>query len=290
MRTHSLMARAEFGEDGFVDIGGHWIHYVEAGQGLPVVFIPGFFCTYRTWNTILPILAREYRILAVDYLGVGDSDKPRSGYRYSIPEQADSIASLIRELRLGKPYLVGASYGSSIAFRLAAHQPQLVGKIVSIEGGIVRVEPGPYGLLDRWLAYPILGDAAIALIRTGWFNRTALRVVFGEWFPQMTDVERRRVLSELKFGARSATRAAWHGIGNAHRTSAPFGEEAKRIAAPILYLAGRQSDFRGTTAETIRFLETHLPQAEILEYEDGIHDLQSQKPYEVARRIREFLG
>jgi len=290
MRTHSLMARAVFGEDGFVDIGGQWIHYVEAGEGPPVILVPGFFSTYRTWNAVLPILARDYRVLAVDYLGVGDSDKPRSGFRYTVPEQADSIASFIRALRPGKAHLVGASYGGTIAFHLAARHPQLVGKIVSIEGGIVRPEPGPDGLLDRWLAHPLLGEAAVALIRTGWFNRTAIQVIFGEWFPQMTDAERKRVFSEWRFSARSATRAAWHGIGSARRTAAPFEEEAKRIAAPILYLAGRRSDFRETAAETARFLTAHLPQAKIREYEEGIHDLQSQMPYEVALRIREFLG
>jgi pimeloyl-ACP methyl ester carboxylesterase len=290
MRTRSLMARAEFGEDGFVDIGGHWIHYVEAGQGPPVVLIPGSFSTYRTWNPILPILARDFRLLALDYLGTGDSDKPSSGFRYTIGEQADTITRFIRALRLGKTHLVGASYGGAIVLNLAARHPETAGKVVSIEGGIVRPESLPAGPLERWLAYPVIGDLAMALIRTGWLNRTAMRVIFGEWFPQMTDVERRRVLSELKFNARSATRTAWYWIGNAHRTVIPFEEEIQRIRTPILYLAGKQSDFCEMTAETIRFLNTYLPQAEILEYEDGIHDLQSQKPYEVARRIREFLG
>jgi hypothetical protein len=43
------------------------------------------------------------------------------------------------------------------------------------------------------------------------------------------------------------------------------------------------------TAETIRFLDAYLPHAKILNFEDVIHDLQSQKPYEVAREILKFL-
>jgi pimeloyl-ACP methyl ester carboxylesterase len=290
MRTHALMSKAEFGEDEFGEVDGRLIHYVEAGKGAPVILIPGSFSTYRVWNPILPILARDYRVLALDYLGTGDSDKPQSGFRYSIGEQADLIAKFIRALRLGKAHLVGASYGGAIVFNLAARHPKAVEKIVCIEGGIVRPETSPSGPLEKWLAYPVLGDAAMALIRTGWFNRTALQVIVGEWFPQMTDAERRRILSELSFNVRSATRTAWYWIGNSHRTLIPFTEEAKRITAPILYLAGRKSDFREQTAETIRFLDAHLPHAKILDFEDGIHDLQSQKPYEVARRIRAFLG
>jgi len=290
MRTHSLMAHAEFGDDEFVEVGGYTLHYVEAGKGAPVIFIPGAFSTYRTWNPILPILAKDYRVVALDYLGTGDSDKPQSGFRYTIGEQADLVEKFIRALPLGKTHLVGASYGGTIVFNVAARHPRVVGKIVSIEGGIVRPESLPASPLEKWLAHPVLGDFVLALFRTGWFNRAAVDVISGEWFPQMTGAERRRMLSELSFNVRSATRAAWHGIGNSHRTLLPFEEEAKRITAPILYLAGKRSEFREMTAETIRFLEAHLPRARILDYDDGIHDLQSQKPYEVARRIREFLG
>ena len=80
------------------------------------------------------------------------------------------------------------------------------------------------------------------------------------------------------------------GSENLLRPLISFEEEAKRITAPILYLAGRKSDFREMAAETIRFLDAHLPQARILNFEDGIHVLQWQKPYEIAKAIREFLA
>jgi pimeloyl-ACP methyl ester carboxylesterase len=290
MRTHSLMEHAEFGEDEFVEAGGYSIHYVEAGKGAPLILIPGSFSTYRVWNPVLPILARDYRVLAMDYVGTGDSDKPQSGFRYTIGEQADLVEKFIRALRLGKSHLVGASYGGAIVFNIAARHPEVVAKIVSVEGGIVRPDSLPGGPFEKMLRYPVLGDLAIALFRTGWFNRMAMEMILGEWYPKMTGAERRRMLSELSFNTRSATRTAWYWIGNSHRTLVPFEEEAKRITVPILYLAGKKSDFREMTAETIRFLDVYLPHARILSFEDGIHDLQSQKPYEVAKRIREFLG
>ncbi|MBN2084456.1 MAG: alpha/beta hydrolase [Anaerolineales bacterium] len=290
MRTNSLMAKAEFGEDEFAKVDGYRLHYVEAGKGPPVILISGSFSTYRAWNPILPILAKESRVLALDYLGAGDSDKPRSGFRYSIGEQADVIAKLIRTLRLGRTHLVGASYGGAIVFNLAARHPDVCGKIVSIEGGIIRPKALPGSPMEKWLGYPILGDLVIGLIRAGLVNRLALQVIAGDWLPQMTGAERRRALDEISFNARSATRHAWYWIGKSPQTLVPFEEEAKRITAPILYLAGKKSDFREMTAETIRFLDTHLPHAKILNYTDGIHDLQSQKPYEVAKAIREFLA
>jgi pimeloyl-ACP methyl ester carboxylesterase len=290
MRTYSLMAKADFGEDEFAEVDGYRLHYVEAGKGAPVILIPGSFSTCRVWNPILPILAKQFHVLALDTLGTGDSDKPQSGFRYTIGEQADLLAEFIRVLRLGRTHLVGASYGGTIVFNLAARHPGVCGKIVSIEGGIIRPQALPAGPMEKWLGYPVLGDLAIVLIRTGWFNRLAMQAVAGDWYPHMTDSERRRVLEEFDFNTRSATRAAWHWIGKSHQTLIPFEEQAKRITAPILYLAGKQSNFREMTAETIRFLDTHLPHAKILNYGDGIHDLQSQKPYEVAKAIQEFLS
>lgn len=290
MRTYSLMAKAEFGEDEFVEIDGYLLHYVEAGKGAPVLLIPGAFSTYRVWNPILPILAGEYRVLALDCLGIGDSDKPRSGFRYSIGEQADLIAKFIRTLRLGRTHLVGASFGGAISFSLAARHPDVCAKVVSIEGGIVRPHSPPGHPLEKWLAYPVIGDIAIALIRTGWFGRIAMEIIAGDWFPRMTAAERRRLLEEISFNSRSATRSAWYWIGRAPQTLIPFEEQAGRIGAPILYLAGKQSDFREITAETIRFLDAHLPHSKIIIFEDGIHDLQSQKPYEAAEAILKFLS
>jgi pimeloyl-ACP methyl ester carboxylesterase len=289
MRTFSLMAKADFGEDEFAEVGGYRLHYVEAGKGTPVILIPGSFSTYRTWNPILPILAKSFRVLAMDYLGTGDSDKPRSGFRYSIGEQADLIAKFIRTLRLRRVHLVGASYGGAIVFNLAARHPDVCAKIVSIEGGIVRPKFLPGAPMEKWLGYPVLGDLAIALVRTGWFDRAAMEVIAGSWFPHMTNAERRRMLAELSFNGKSATRHAWYWIGRSAQTLIPFEEEAKRITAPILYLAGGKSDFREMASETIRFLDANLPHAKINNYEDGIHDLQSQKPYEAAKAIREFL-
>jgi pimeloyl-ACP methyl ester carboxylesterase len=290
MRTHPLMAKAEYGEDEFAEAGGYWIHYVEAGGGTPVILIPGAFSTYRVWNPILPILAKEYRPIAVDCLGTGDSDKPAGGFRYTVGEQADLLAELFRTLRLTKPYLIGAASGGTIAFNLAARHPEAVGKIVSIEGGILPPRAAPAGPLEKILRRPVLGDLAVALLRTGWFNRAVLRGAAGDWFEKSTRGERKRLLRELSFSLRSATRAAWYWTAKSTGTFVPFAEEAGRIKAPVLYLAGGQSDYRETAAGTIRFLERHLPHSRIVRFDDGVRDLQSQIPYDAAREIMDFFA
>jgi len=290
MQTHPLLSKAEYGEDEFLEIDGYQLHYVEIGKGKPVLLIPGSFSTYRSWNGIIPRLCEDYRLLALDYLGTGDSDKPRSGFGYTIGEQADLADRLIRKLRLGRTHLVGASYGGAIVLNMAARYPDAVGKVVSIEGGILKPKNMPSNPIENLLRYPILGDVMIAIIRSGAMNRLVMRRVAGAWYPKMTASQKQILLAEISFNARSASRAAWYSIAKSSRTVIPFEEEAKRIRAPILYLAGEQSDFRAMAGENIRFLRENLPQAKILELSDGIHDLAVQKPREVARAILEFFA
>jgi pimeloyl-ACP methyl ester carboxylesterase len=290
MRTHPLLSKADYGEDEFIEIDGYQLHYVEVGKGKPVLLIPGSYSTYRTWNAILPRLSEEYRLLALDYLGAGDSGKPRSGFRYTIGEQADLAAAVIRKLRLGKTHLIGASYGGAIVLNVAARYPEIVGKVVGIEGGILKPKILPANPIENLLRYPVLGDLVIAIIRSGVMNRMAVRWIAGEGYPKLTADQRQRLLEEISFAARSASRVAWYWIAKSPQTVVAFDEEAKRIAAPILYLAGERSGLRAMAAENIRFLRANLPQAKIVEFSGGIHDLALQKPREVAREILDFFA
>jgi pimeloyl-ACP methyl ester carboxylesterase len=139
-----LFRKARYGVDKFILVGRHRIHYVEAGQGEPVILVPGSYSTYRAWNRLMPILGKEFRLMAMDYPGVGDPDKPRKGFDCTIQEQTNLIAAMVRQLGITKANLIGGSIGGAIIFDFAARYADLTGKIVSIEGGIVRpVESKP---------------------------------------------------------------------------------------------------------------------------------------------------
>ena len=282
---------ARYGRDRFVELGGYRIHYVEAGTGYPAILVPGSFSTYRVFNRVMPLLSDHYWLLAMDYVGTGDSDKPKKAFGYTIEEQADLIAEMIGKLELGKAHLIGGSYGGAIVLNIAARYQHLVDKVVSIEGGVVSPEGLPGDPMEFLLRYPVIGDLFIALTKTGALNRVLLRLVTGAWYPRMTDDDRREVLEQLSYNARSASRIPWYLVSIARMTSRDFQQEAKTMQAPLLYLYGTQSVFAEALLEpNIRFFEAHLPQAQIVGLEGGIHDLAVQMPDEVARLILDFLG
>ena len=286
-----MLSAAKYGVDKFVKVGEYTVHYVEAGMGEPVILIPGSFSTYRAFGRLAPLLSNRYRLLALDYVGTGDSDKPRTGFRYTVHEQAGLIAQMIEQLALGKTHLVGVSYGGAIVLNLAVRHPELVHKVISIEGGIVIPRELPASPMESFLRYPVLGDLFIGIAKTGVLKSVLVRLIAGKWYPDMTTDDKREMLEQVHYNAKSGSRTAWYWISISHKTCEDFAEAAKSLKAPVLYLYGTQSDFKEMLLEdNIRFLETWLPHVRIVGIEGGIHDLEFQKPEQVAGLILGFLG
>jgi non-heme chloroperoxidase len=287
---HRVFRKARYGSDKFILVGKYKIHYVEAGKGEPVVLIPGSYSTYRAWNRLMPILGMDYRLISLDYLGVGDSDKPRKGFEYTIQEQTDLIAAMVRQLEIPPVHLIGGSYGGAIVFDFAARYPELVGKIVSIEGGIIQPEKIKGDPLELCLKFPVIGDLFVQVVRSGALNKPAARVITGKWYSSMTPADREETLELVDSNAKTASRIPWYKISLARKTSHSLEEEARGIKSPVLYLYGTRSDFKEILLDkNLEFMKKYLPQAWIVEMEGGIHDLALQKPSEVADLILEFL-
>lgn len=103
-------AAAEAVRDGFIKTSdGARIHYLEAGEGIPIVFIPGWRMPAWIWRSQIDVLSKKYRVIAVDPRSQGESDKTPYG---SLPEaRARDYKQLVDQLGLKQPILVGWSMG-----------------------------------------------------------------------------------------------------------------------------------------------------------------------------------
>lgn len=283
-------APAQYGTDRFTAVQTHHAHYVEVGEGPPVILIPGLFGTYRGFSRILPFLAPHYRLLALDNFGTGDSDMPGESFGYTVEEQADMIVRLMDELKIARATLVGVSYGGMISLNMAARYPDRVNSVVCIEGAVIMPKPSPYGFMEQGLDTPILGDAIIGLIRSGLLNEMIARDVMGYAWPDMETADKEEVREIISHYTEAASRPTWLGLARALRISKDFDEEAKVIRAPVLYLSGEKSSFREMTETNIEYFRTHLPNVSLVSFLDGIHDLELQKPEETASLILDFLA
>lgn len=117
-----------------VSIRGMNIHYVEAGEGEPLILIHGFIVSHKEWLPILPLLAKQYRCIALDLPGFGASSKPAPGqYPFTREAFAGTVADLMSALGLHRAHICGHSMGGSIALTFAADHPELVDKLVAID-------------------------------------------------------------------------------------------------------------------------------------------------------------
>jgi len=287
---HQIYLKSRQGMDKFIVVQGYNLHYVEAGEGQPILLIPGAFSTYRHWNRVIPYLSKHYRLLCVDYLGVGDSDKPRSGFGYTIEEQADLIVQMIEALQIQKVHILGVSYGGAIALNLAARYPEKVDMIISIEGNGIKYQGVPYQPMKGFFGWPVIGELSIGMIRLGIADRLVAKSVMGKAWEEMSETDRKEIIEIIAQNNKTASCISWHRISLTIETSKDFSDQAKTIQTPVLYLYGANSYYHGMAKTNAEFLRAHLQNVKIVRFNDGIHDLELQKPKEVATLILEFLA
>jgi pimeloyl-ACP methyl ester carboxylesterase len=111
------------------------LHYVSAGSdGSPVLLVHGFPETWWAFHKLIPRLAAEHRVIAVDLPGFGDSgNAPEDS---TSATAAETLRLLIDELDLGAVHLTGQDISGVTTFRLAAVHPELVRSFAAIETGL----------------------------------------------------------------------------------------------------------------------------------------------------------
>ena len=99
------------------------LNVLEQGKGeIALVFLHYWGGSSRTWNPATTSLSKEFRTIAIDQRGWGESEKPASGY--SVKNLADDLEGVVRELGLSRYYLVGHSMGGKVVQYLASRKPK----------------------------------------------------------------------------------------------------------------------------------------------------------------------
>jgi pimeloyl-ACP methyl ester carboxylesterase len=115
----------------FVDIGDLRLHAVIGGEGPPLLLIHGWPETWYAWRMIMPTLAEDFEVIAVDQRGIGLSDKPREGF--DIGTLASDLVALMDVLGHHEFAVYGTDTGMPIAHALAADHPERVDRLVVSE-------------------------------------------------------------------------------------------------------------------------------------------------------------
>lgn len=116
-----------------VSIHGHDVGYRITGAGPVILLMHGMAGSSRSWQDAMPLLARDYTVLAPDLLGHGESAKPSGDY--SLGAHASGVRDLLGILGIERATIVGQSLGGGIAMQLAYQHPELCERLVLVGSG-----------------------------------------------------------------------------------------------------------------------------------------------------------
>jgi pimeloyl-ACP methyl ester carboxylesterase len=229
------------------------LHAVIGGDGPPLLLVHGWPQTWYAWRMLMPTLARDFQVVAVDQRGIGLSDKPAGGY--DTGTLAGDLVAVMDALGHQRFALYGTDTGMPIAYALAADHPDRVVRLVVAEAALPGVAPSPP------LFVPAARNERIWHIG---FNRTARvneRLVKGRediYFGNEFDVSAVKKLPEdaVKYyidilrSDEHALRGSFGWYRELDTTIAQNEQrKARRLTMPVLAIGGQYSTGEGAGAQ-----------------------------------------
>lgn len=282
--------------NGYAQVNGTRLHYVAGGSGDLLLLLPGWPETWWEFHKIMPRLANNHRVVAVDLRGMGGSEKPSGGYDKKT--MADDINQLIHALGAKSAYVAGHDIGSMVAYSLAANHPEAVRKLALLDNlhpdeswyGIPMLpHPDAFGRsVDEqhpvylwWFAFNQLNDLPEHLLQ----GRTAMfqAAIFDYLLTDRSSLSARdRSIYAAAYSSPDAIRAgnAWYqtfgqDIGDFHAYS--------KLTMPVLGLGGQ-----GYNRLKV-YLPAHASDSRVQKIEGAIHYLPEEQPTAVSDALQSFF-
>lgn len=151
---------AELNVDGaeLIDTSSGTLQVLDEGnpQGSPIVLLHCFSCSMHWFDRLAPLLGADHRVIRVELLGHGGSEKPRSGYE--ITDQSAAVAEALSQMGVSNATVVGHSLGGAVAVDLASRSPELATGVLTI-GTAPEADLAELSALARLGARPLIGPA-----------------------------------------------------------------------------------------------------------------------------------
>jgi pimeloyl-ACP methyl ester carboxylesterase len=244
----------------------------------PIVLIHCFTCAINWWDKMMPLLDRDHRVVAVDLLGHGGSEKPTSGY--SIPNQANLVAQALGQLGVRDAEVVGHSLGGGVAVALAQQSPKLVDRIVIIDTPPTH-EEGDLGLVAKLGFAPVIGEF-FWRVKPDFAVRKGLEVAFAPGFDVpdafVNDVD------DMTFSAYDDSASSF----DDYTKEEPLDQRVKETGKPLLVMMGAEEQIINDPPERLAEYRTTVPGAQTKLIAGAGHSPNVEKPAQTAALVLAF--
>ena len=163
-----------FAKGKFVTVDDKKVHYVEKGNGKPIILIHGFLYHTVMWKKNIDALAERFKVYAIDLWGWGYSERLKK-MEYSFELYGNQVTGFMDALNIERATLAGQSMGGSISVYVAAHFPERVDRLILVDPAVI---PYPMTTTGKIYQLPFVGEFLNAIpgdalmknnIKTIWF-------------------------------------------------------------------------------------------------------------------------
>jgi haloalkane dehalogenase len=286
-------------EPHFVEVAGHRMHYLDEGDGDPIVFLHGNPQWTYGWRNVVPLVSPVARVIAPDMIGMGRSDKPDIPYSFFL--HLGYLDRFLDALALDRYVLAVHDWGSALGLSLAMRRPEQVRAMVLMETFTVNATMVPAELqADPVPWMDTIGPLVARFVDPVEGPRLVLEE---DAFNDTVQVMTKRTLSDEEMaGYRSAyptpesrrAQLAWvfnavgpedKILGN-HVEWRHHAEFLVRTEFPKLVLHCREGMI---TDANVGWYRDHLSNVEVVSLGDGYHYVQEDQPEALGNSIARWL-
>jgi pimeloyl-ACP methyl ester carboxylesterase len=250
-------------------VDGIKIHSTVAGKGpKTVILVHGWTCDETTWNSQVPELSKEYRVITLDLPGHGQSGAPKDG-KFSMDLFARAVEAVRKDSKADRVVVVGHSMGTPVVIQYARLFPQHTAGLVFVDGVVnIPANPGSGGFKPPDPS-TMSGPDGLKL------RETTIRSMFSA---STTPDMQKHILSMMLAAPESTA------VGAMQATFDPAYWKGDVFTEPVLGLYADHSR-SGDRA----YMKTHFPNMDYQEIAGTGHFLMLEKPEEFNRRLIAFL-
>ena len=282
MLLHPAVAEeADALEHGYVDSHGVKIHYVSLGEGPLLVLVHGFPDYWYTWRKQIPVLARHFRVVAIDQRGYNKSDQPEHVQDYAMDKLVGDVRAVVAHFGAKKATIVGHDWGGAVAWTFAMLHPDLTERLIILN------LPHPYGLRRELANNPAQREAS-AYARRFQADDAASQLTAAGLAAWVRDPQARERYVE------AFERSSFDGMLHYYKANYPTepytdaGETRVRVQCPVLMIHGLQDTalLPGALNDTWKWIDGDLT---LVTLPDAGHFVQQDAAETVTRTMAAWL-
>lgn len=266
----------------FIDLSGARLYYYAAGtrgSGNPVVFIHGFPTSGHLWSDVVPLMPAGHRLVVLDLLGYGRSDRPLSR-PVDATAQADRVVALLDELRIERACIVGHGFGGGVAQSIAVRHAPRVSHLCLVDSIA----------FDRWpIARRRVSRAMLPLapLLPPAFLLSRLRAEVERGYGDRARAARSIDLYVRPFAGADGVQALAAHIRGLSIADRDVHSRLSSLDVPTAVVWGRRD--RVLSLESGKMLARTIPNATLDVVDDGYHFTPDETPRQVADSIAALL-